>query len=121
MNSPPQADKVAFVEDFFPGYFALVRATGIVSLAMHFEGFPALPEVLLWLNVIFYVVLWGIAVLRIAWFRSAFIADLIHHARGVTFLTAVAGTGVLGVQFAILTPYTAVAGGSWVVAVLLWV
>ena len=121
MNSPPPEDKPSFVEDFFPGYFALVMATGIVSLAMHFEGFPGLPEVLLWLNVIFYVVLWGITVLRIAWFRSALIADLTHHARGVTFLTAVAGTGVLGVQFAILTPFMAVAAGLWVFAVLLWI
>ena len=47
MTSPPQEDKPSFVEDFFPGYFALVMATGIVSLAMHFEGFPGLPEVLL--------------------------------------------------------------------------
>lgn len=59
-----QEDKPSFLEDFFPGYFALVMATGIVSLAMHFEGFPGLPEALLWLNVIFYVVLWGITVLR---------------------------------------------------------
>jgi tellurite resistance protein TehA-like permease len=121
MNSPPPEDKPSFVEDFFPGYFALVMATGIVSLAMHFEGFPGLPELLLWLNVIFYVVLWGITVLRILWFRSALIADLIHHARGVTFLTTVAGTGVLGVQFAILTPFMAVAAGLWVFAVLLWI
>jgi len=121
MNSPLQGDKPSFVEDFFPGYFALVMATGIVSLAMYFEGFPGLSEVLLWLNVIFYVVLWGITVLRIIWFRSALIADLIHHARGVTFLTAVAGTGVLGVQFAILTPFMAVAAGLWVFAVLLWI
>jgi tellurite resistance protein TehA-like permease len=60
MNSPAQEAKPLFVEDFFPGYFALVMATGIVSLAMHFEGLPGLPELLLWLNVIFYVVLWSI-------------------------------------------------------------
>ena len=121
MTSSPQDDKPSFVEDFFPGYFALVMATGIVSLAMHFEGFRGFPEVLLWLNVIFYVILWGVTVLRIAWFRSALIADLTHHARGVTFLTTVAGTGVLGVQFAILTPFLAVAAGLWVFAVLLWI
>jgi tellurite resistance protein TehA-like permease len=121
MTSSPQDDKPSFVEDFFPGYFALVMATGIVSLAMHFEGFRGFPEVLLWMNVIFYVVLWGVTVLRIAWFRSALIADLTHHARGVTFLTTVAGTGVLGVQFAILTPFLAVAAGLWVFAVLLWI
>jgi tellurite resistance protein TehA-like permease len=121
MASSSDADKPSFIEKFFPGYFALIMATGIVSLAMHFEGFPALPDVLLWLNVIFYLVLWSITVLRILWFRSALIADLTHHARGVTFLTMVAGTAVLGVQFAILTPFTAVAAGLWVFAVLLWI
>jgi len=120
MTSSPQEGKPSFVEDFFPGYFALVMATGIVSLAMHFEGFPGFPEVLLWLNVIFYVVLWVITIVRIALFRSALIADLTHHARGVTFLTAVAATGVLGAEFAILTPFIAVAVGLWVFAVLLW-
>ena len=39
--------------------------------------------------------------------------------RGVTFLTAVAGTAVLGVQFAILTPFMTVAASLWVFAVLL--
>ena len=119
LNSSLQ--RPSFVEDFFPGYFALVMATGIVSLAMHFEGFPALPELLLWLNVFSYVVLWGITLLRIVFFRSALIADLTHHARGVTFLTIVAGTDVLGVQFAILTPLMTVALGLWVFAILLWV
>ena len=120
MDSPSDGDKPSFIENFFPGYFALVMATGIVSLAMHFEGFAVLPEVLFGLNVIFYVVLWGFTVLRLVWFRSALISDLTHHARGVTFLTIVAGTAVLGVQFAVLTPFLAVAAGLWVVAVLLW-
>lgn len=121
MSSPTEVHRPSFVENFFPGYFALIMATGIVSLAMHFEGFPGLPEVLLWLNVIFYLVLWGITALRIARFRSALVADLIHHARGVTFLTTVAGTSVLGVQFAVLTPFMPVAAGLWVFAVLLWI
>jgi len=41
--------------------------------------------------------------------------------RGVTFLTAVGGTAVLGVQFAILTPFMTVAASLWVFAVLLWI
>ncbi len=120
MPSLTQKAKDSFVKDFFPGYFALVMATGIVSLAMHYEGFPILPEVLLWLNLIAYLVLWGITALRIIRFRSELISDLIHHARGVTFLTTVAATDVLGVQFAILTPFMAVAAGLWVFAAVLW-
>ena len=102
MNRSPREDNASFVEDFFPGYFALVMATGIVSIAAHLEGFPRLAGVLLWLNVIFCVALWGITLLRIAWFRAALVADLIHHARGVTLLTAVAATSVLGIQVAML-------------------
>ena len=121
MTSPARAANPSFIEDFFPGYFALVMATGIVSLAAHVEGFPVLPEVLLGLNVVFYVVLWGITVLRIIFFRSALVADLTHHARGVTFLTVVAGTNVLGVQFVNLTPFISIAAGLWIFAVLLWI
>jgi tellurite resistance protein TehA-like permease len=121
VTSSAWEDKPSFVKDFLPGYFALVMATGIVSLAMHSEGFPVLPEALLWLNVIFYIVLWGITVLRIALFKSALIADLTHHARGVTFLTVVAGTAVLGAQFANLTPFMGIAVGLWLLAVLLWI
>jgi tellurite resistance protein TehA-like permease len=121
MTSPPQKEEPGFLENFFPGYFALVMATGIVSLAMHFEGFSGYPVLLLWLNAVFYVVLWIITVLRIAFFRSVFIADLTHHARGVMFLTTVAATSVLGVQFAILTPALQVAAGLWILAVLLWI
>lgn len=121
MSSSTEVNRPSFVENFFPGYFALIMATGIVSMAMHFESFPGLPEVLLWLNVIFYLVVWGITVLRIARFRSALLADLLHHARGVTFLTTVAGTSVLGVQFAVLTPFPAVAAALWVFSVLIWI
>jgi tellurite resistance protein TehA-like permease len=55
MTSPSPEAKPGFLENFFPGYFALVMATGIVSLAMHFEGFSGFPELLLWLNVVFYI------------------------------------------------------------------
>ena len=121
MSSATEVNKTSFVESFFPGYFALVMATGIVSLSMHFEGFAFIPEILFGLNTVFYVVLWSITLLRIGWFRPALVADLTHHARGVTFLTTVAGTAVLGVQFAILTPLIDVAAGLWIFAVLLWV
>jgi tellurite resistance protein TehA-like permease len=42
-------------------------------------------------------------------------------ARGVTFLTVVAGTNVLGVQFVNLTPFISIAAGLWIFAVLLWI
>ena len=36
-----------------PAYFALVMATGIVSIATHLHGIPVLPKVLFWLSALF--------------------------------------------------------------------
>ena len=105
---------------FFPGYFAFVMATGIVSLAGHFLGHEYIAQALLWLNVFAYAVLWVITFMRFVCYRAQLIYDLTHHARGVTFLTKVAATCVLGTQFAVLTPFMLVAIGLWFVGVGLW-
>jgi tellurite resistance protein TehA-like permease len=88
------------IENFFPGYFALVMATGIVSLASFMLGIPVIPELLFGLNLIFYFALWAITLTRLFRYRSAFLFDLTHHARGATFLTMVAATSLIGLQFA---------------------
>jgi len=36
-----------------PAYFALVMATGIVSIATYLHGIPVLPKALFWLNTLF--------------------------------------------------------------------
>ena len=105
---------------FFPGYFSLVMATGIVSLAAHFFGHEYLAQALFLLNVGAYAVLWAITAVRFLRYRAQLIYDLTHHARGVTFLTKVAATCVLGTQFAVLTPFMSVAIGLWFVGLGLW-
>jgi len=105
---------------FFPGYFALVMATGIISLAAHFLGLTHIAQGLFWVNMTAYVVLWVLTVLRLVYYRAQLIDDLTHHARGVTFLTTVAGTCILGNQFAVLTPFMPVAVGLWCTGLALW-
>lgn len=105
----------------FPGYFGLVMATGIVSIGAHFNGMMAISQVLLWFNVMAYVVLWGLTVARAIFFRREFVADLLNPPITVTFLTMVAGTFVLGSQFALLTPFIAVASALWFWGLILWV
>src|SRR5512144_235992 len=97
------ASKPSVVATLFPGYFALVMATGIVSIAAHFLGMEPIALGLLWFNVAAYAVLWALTIARFVKYRSLFIADLVSHGRSVLFLTIVAGTCVLGNQFAILT------------------
>jgi tellurite resistance protein TehA-like permease len=100
-NGHPQPTTMASqsaLATLFPGYFALVMATGIISLAAHFLGLPHIAQVLFWVNMTAYVVLWVLTVLRLVYYRAQLIDDLTHHARGVTFLTTVAGTCILGNQ-----------------------
>jgi tellurite resistance protein TehA-like permease len=108
------------LESFFPGYFALVMATGIVSLAAHFCGLPLIPEALLWINLAAYLLLWAITLARLVRYPRAVLADLRDHARGPGFLTLVAGTCVLGSQCAILRSWADAAAALLVLGLGLW-
>lgn len=114
------ADKPVGLAGLFPGYFALVMATGIVSLAAHRHGIPTVPQVLFWLNVVAYLVLWILTAARFIRYRAQFVDDLTHHSRGAAFLTKPAATCVLGSQFAVLTPWMSVAKCLWFTGFALW-
>lgn len=118
--APPASGAAHWIQNFFPGYFALVMATGIVSLAWHFQGGTAIAQGLFWINVPAYLLLWVITALRWRRFRADVIDDLTSHARGATFLTMVAATCVLGKQFATLTGLMVVGKWLWIAALLLW-
>lgn len=108
------------ISDFFPGYFALVMATGILSIGNHFLFSSSLALALFALNLVCYAVLWLITLCRLCWFPRNLFHDLTHHARGVTFLTMVAATMILGSQFALLTPARTFAAGLWILGIALW-
>jgi tellurite resistance protein TehA-like permease len=105
----------------FPGYFALVMATGIVSIAAHLLGLELVALPLLLLNIAAYAVLWVLTLWRLAAYSAPLLADLRSHARGPGFFTLVAGTCVLGTQVVLLTGQRAVGWGLWLLGLLLWV
>src|SRR5689334_12186641 len=92
-----------------PSYFAMVMATGIVSIASHLLGLEAIGRILLWFNVVFYIVLWTLTVLRCVWYPQKVRADIFHHGRSVGFFTTVAGTCVMGSQFIVISNLWSVA------------
>src|SRR3954447_3246747 len=75
-----------------PAYFAMVMATGIVSIASHLLGMVWVGTGLFWLNILFYASLCVLAVLRCVRYPQRVGADLMHHGRSVGFFTIVAGT-----------------------------
>src|SRR4051812_33432644 len=85
-----------------PAYFAMVMATGIVSIASHLLGFALIGRGLFWLNILFYASLCVLTIVRCVHYPQRVGADLMHHGRSVGFFTIVAGTCVLGSQFLIV-------------------
>lgn len=82
----------------YPGCFALVMATGIVSIDVGQHGMPRLSLTLFGLNLLAYVVLLSLSVLRALCFGRELINDFVNPGRGAGFLTFAAGSCVLGSQ-----------------------
>lgn len=104
-----------------PAYFAMVMATGIVSLAADQIGMAAVASALFRLNVAAYLFLWLLTVLRAAWFPRELWRDLVDHQRGPGFFTSVAASAVLGSQFVVMVHLYAPAKLLWALAFTLWV
>jgi tellurite resistance protein TehA-like permease len=111
----------AAIEHLFPGYFAVVMATGIVSIACHLVQMPRVAWALLGINLIAYAVLGLMLLARLAWCFPRVMEDLNSHARGPGFFTIVAGTCVLGTQLIVVAGYSTAAMVLWVAGIVLWV
>ena len=107
--------------EFSPAYFGMVMATGIVSLAAHLLGMPAIAQALFQLNIAVYSVLWLLSLLRMARYPRRFFGDMVDHLRGPGFFTTVAATSVLGSQFVLLAADYRAGMTLWVVAITLWI
>ena len=109
------------VRGLSPAYFALVMATGIVSIASERAGFRTLAVALLWLNAGQYVLLWILTMWRLVRYRRELVADLTDHRLGPAFLTSVAGTCVLGNQLIVLAGAYDIALWLWIFGLFLWI
>ena len=121
-SEPPALPGQGALAELSPSYFALVMATGIVSLAAHQHGLEFVAYVLFWFNVLAWILLWWLNALRMLRYPRRFFSDMFDHLRGPGFFSWVAATAVLGAQFVIL------AGGNDRIAfallglaLLLWV
>jgi tellurite resistance protein TehA-like permease len=108
------------VRELPPNIFAMVMATGIVSLAADGAGRRLLAHGLWWLNVALYAALSALLLARALRHRDALAADLASHARAPGFFTLVAAPCVLGNQCVILGGHAAAGLALWVVGALFW-
>ena len=106
--------------NLFPGYFALVMATGIVSIACYLLEMRTLAFTLLAVNTIAFVLLSLLLLIRLLLFFGRVKEDINNHMRGPGFFTVVAGTSVLGSQLLIVGNQARIASVLWLLALLLW-
>jgi tellurite resistance protein TehA-like permease len=104
----------------FPGYFALVMATGIIAVAASQQDIDWLAQVLYVLAAAAYLVLALLLAGRVLLYRSRFVADVTNHAKGFAFLTTVAGTNVLGAASVVLHGWYDLAWVLWWLSIVLW-
>lgn len=108
------------VENLFPAYFALIMATGIVSISALLLDMPVIGKALFYLNIVAYFLLWILFLGRLIFFFPQFYKDISDHAKSPGFLTIVAGTGILGNQFILFNQDFTLASILFYIGVVLW-
>ncbi len=108
------------IATLFPGYFALVMATGIVAIAAYQQNLDPVAQILYVFTVIAYIVLAVLLTMRIVRFWSNFVADVTNHAKGFAFLTAVAATNVLASASIVIHGWWDLAWALWWISLALW-
>jgi len=110
----------ASAADLFPGYFALVMATGIVSIAAFLLQMQLIAQVLLGINIVAYIILWLLTLWRLFIYFPRLLTDVKSHARGPGFFTFIAGTCVLGTQLIVVAGSRTVSWWLWWLGIGLW-
>ena len=114
----PQPSPIATL---FPGYFALVMATGIVAIASDQQNLDLLAEALYVITATAYIILAILLATRMIRYWSNFTADATNHAKGFAFLTTVAATNVLASATIVIHGWWELAWVLWWISLALWV
>jgi tellurite resistance protein TehA-like permease len=102
------------------GCFALVMATGIVSIAAHLLQISLASWPLFVVNIASYAILVVLTAVRVGKYLSRITGEIVSHAYGPRSFVVVAATCVLGSQCLLLTSNRPVTLVLWLLGVLLW-
>lgn len=108
------------LKNLHTAYFALVMATGIVSIAAHNYNFHIISRLLFHFNIVAYLFLCSMYILRVIFYFPNFSADANDHAKSPGLLTFVAGSCVLGSQFVLISENFVVANLLFYIGILAW-
>lgn len=106
------------VESLHPGNFALVMATGIISLGLQAQHYESLGNIFACIAIFGWVVLLILCLARVARYTRAVYIDLTSPRMVFSYFTLVAATDIVGL---LLQPsYPMIAAACWVIAFVAW-
>jgi tellurite resistance protein TehA-like permease len=108
------------IRTLYPGYFALIMATGIISNGFYLLDIKAISNALLVVDSAAFVVLIPATIARAIMFPRLLWADLINPRLVFSFFTIVAGANVFGIQL-LLRGHVDVALALWIFSLMVWV
>jgi len=106
--------------NLFPGYFAVVMATGATAICAELLGFALIARALFVAAVLAYTTLWYFTLLRLRYYPKRLVQDMNSHARGPGFFTLVAATSITGSAVWVLFQAEVIAFSLWLFACFLW-
>jgi tellurite resistance protein TehA-like permease len=111
--------KSNWLKDLYPGYFSLTMATGIIAIALEMLEMPLFSDVMCYIALASWVILFAINIFRLIRFPRALWADLTNPRKTFNFFTFVAATNIAGLVLN-LHGYFQLALLCWIVAFLAW-
>ena len=108
------------IRHLLPGCFALVMATGIVSIGSFLLGMGLVGWALFFINMVAYASLLLLTLARLILHRDKVFRDLADSGRGPGFLTSVAATCIVGCQVLIFLKSPDAGLVFWLLGLVLW-
>jgi tellurite resistance protein TehA-like permease len=108
------------MKNFAPAYFALVMATGIVSIAAWNYKLSVLSAGLFAFNLVAFGALAAFTAMRALRYPRLFLADLTDHRVAPGFFAIVAASSIVGTQFFLLDHNHVAAGVFLGLGAILW-
>lgn len=114
------------IQQLPPSSFAFVMATGIIAIAANLNGQPLVAWTMFLITFAGFVLIWAFTIARLYMYGANVWHDLKNPSKAPGFLTAIAGTCILGSQIVLLPKNTAggmtlwlIGGGLWLVLLYL--
>src|SRR5680860_1181995 len=108
------------IKNLLPAYFALVMATGIISIAFWLDGLAFFAYLLFYINMVFLLVLILSFIYRCIYYTKHVLEDFRSYQKGPGFFTIVAALCIVGNQVILLFQHIALATIILIIAAISW-